>query len=77
MHRSDLLSEAGFSRAGDTRISWSRYLRSLVREEIVVLIFLRFVGEQLWYVGSVADLVRFGTDPDPTSPHIPDWMDPT
>jgi hypothetical protein len=43
--RSDLLSGTGSPGGRDQKISWTRYVRTLLREEIIVLIFLRFVGQ--------------------------------
>lgn len=42
--RSDLLSNLGSDRPGEQTITWSRYMKTLIREEIVVLIFLRFLA---------------------------------
>jgi hypothetical protein len=45
--RSDLLSGTGSPGGRDQKISWTRYMRTLLREEIIVLIFLRFVGQYM------------------------------
>jgi hypothetical protein len=45
--RSDLLPGTGSPGGRDQKISWTRYVRTLLREEIIVLIFLRFVGQYM------------------------------
>jgi hypothetical protein len=56
--RSDPLSGTGSPGGRDQKISWTRYVRTLLREEIIVLIFLRFVG-QYRYMMKLSRSVEF------------------